>query len=386
MAGIKCRVQNTDLIAACHDQHLLTIAAGDNVVRLLPPLIVTPAESTRRPTGLQRACAALARSPADGDGLRHRAMGAPRHFLDIADFDAGALSAMLAGSRAMKEARAGKARGEREAGLPLAGRLLAMIFAKPSTRTRVSFEVAMRQLGGDTLMLSAHEMQIGRGETIADTARVLSRYVDAIMIRAASHQALLELAEHATVPVINGLTDASHPCQVMADLLTLEEKKGSLQGLAVAWTGDSCNVTNSWIHAAGRFGFAMRVASPRELAPGAGNPGLGAGQQGRPHGHRRSVSGGVGRRLRRHRHVGVDERRRFGQPAQSAQALSGQWRAHEDAPSREAIFMHCLPAHRGEEVTAEVIDGPQSVVFDEAENRLHIQKSILLHCLRRQLS
>jgi ornithine carbamoyltransferase len=309
-------------------------------------------------------------------------MGAPRHFLDIADFDASVLTAMLSGGRAMKEARWGKARGEREAGLPLAGKLLAMIFARPSTRTRVSFDVAMRQLGGDTLMLSAHEMQIGRGETIADTARVLSRYVDAIMIRATSHQALMELAEHATVPVINGLTDASHPCQVMADLLTLEEKKGSLRGLAVAWTGDSCNVANSWIHAAGKFGFAMRVASPETLAPGrairdwARDNGVDLTVTHDPF---QAVSGADCVVTDTWMSMNVEDstnRHNLLKPYQVNGALMKNARP-------DAVFMHCLPAHRGEEVTGEVIDGPQSVVFDEAENRLHIQKSILLHCLDR---
>ncbi len=307
-------------------------------------------------------------------------MGGPRHFLDLADFDSDALSAMLAASRAIKQARLGKARGEREANLPLAGRLLAMVFARPSTRTRVSFDVAMRQLGGDTLMLSAQEMQIGRGETIADTARVLSRYVDAIMIRAASHQALLELAEHATVPVINGLTDASHPCQVMADLLTLEEKKGSLKDLAVAWSGDSCNVTNSWIHAAGRFGFAMRVASPRELEPAAAiqhwaranNVDLMVTQD--PF---QAVSGADCVVTDTWLSMNVADSANRHNLLKPYQVNGSLMRCAKP----QAVFMHCLPAHRGEEVTAEVIDGPQSVVFDEAENRLHIQKSILLHCL-----
>ncbi|MDP9138255.1 MAG: ornithine carbamoyltransferase [Pseudomonadota bacterium] len=308
-------------------------------------------------------------------------MGEPRHFLDIADFDAVALAGMLSAGRAMKEARQGQARGAREAGLPLAGTLLAMIFAKPSTRTRVSFDVAMRQLGGDTLVLSAHEMQIGRGESIADTARVLSRYVDAIMIRAASHQVLMELAEHATVPVINGLTDASHPCQVMADLLTLEEKKGPLRNLSVAWTGDSCNVANSWIHAAGKFGFAMRVASPESLAPGqtirdwAHDNGVDLTITNDPF---RAVSGADCVVTDTWMSMNVEDstnRHNLLKPYQVNRALM-------KSAKPDAIFMHCLPAHRGEEVTDEVIDGPQSVVFDEAENRLHIQKSILLHCLR----
>jgi ornithine carbamoyltransferase len=307
-------------------------------------------------------------------------MGTPRHFLDIADFDATALTAMLTRARAMKDARRGRPRGEREAGMPLAGKLLAMIFARPSTRTRVSFDVAMRQLGGDTLILSAHEMQIGRGESIADTARVLSRYVDAIMIRAASHQTLMELAEHATVPVINGLTDASHPCQVMADLLTLEEKKGSLCGLAVAWTGDSCNVTNSWIHAAGRFAFTLRVASPESLAPGrairdwARDNGVDLTVT---HDPLAAVSGADCVVTDTWMSMNVEDsvnRHNLLKPYQVNGELLKNARP-------DAVFMHCLPAHRGEEVTAEVIDGPRSVVFDEAENRLHIQKSILLHCL-----
>jgi ornithine carbamoyltransferase len=308
------------------------------------------------------------------------AMVVPRHFLDIADFDSPTLSAMLSGSRAMKEARRRKPRGEREPGLPLSGRVLAMIFAKPSTRTRVSFDVAMRQLGGETVMLSANEMQIGRGETIADTARVLSRYVDAIMIRAASHQNLMELADHASVPVINGLTDVSHPCQVMADLLTLEEKKGSLQGLTVAWTGDSCNVTNSWIHAAGRFRFALRVASPESLAPGqaiqdwARDNDVDLEISADPF---RAVSGADCVVTDTWMSMNVADsanRHNLLKPYQVNAALM-------KVAKPDAVFMHCLPAHRGEEVTAGVIDGPQSVVFDEAENRLHIQKSILLHCL-----
>jgi ornithine carbamoyltransferase len=255
-----------------------------------------------------------------------------------------------------------------------------MIFERPSTRTRVSFDVAMRQMGGETVVLTAAEMQLDRGETIADTARVLSRYVDAIMIRATKHEALLELARHATVPVINGLTDRSHPCQVMADLLTLEEKKGRLDNLVVAWCGDSCNVTNSWIHAAGKFGFALRVASPEPLQP------------------EKSLLDWA-QAIKANVRVTAD-------PAEAVKeadcVIADTWVSMNVADTanrhnllkpyqvdaelmklakKDAIFMHCLPAHRGEEVTAAVIDGPQSVVFDEAENRLHIQKSILAFCL-----
>jgi ornithine carbamoyltransferase len=307
-------------------------------------------------------------------------MSPPRHFLDLTDIAADELAHILAHGQAMKQARRGLPQGEREAGLPLKGRLLAMIFERPSTRTRVSFDVAMRQMGGDTLLLSAHDMQLGRGETIADTARVLSRYVDAIMIRATTHAALLELAGHATVPVINGLTDRSHPCQIMADLLTLQERKKRLPGLTIAWCGDSCNVTNSWIHAAGKFGFAMRIASPEPLQPDAGimnwakansvdllvtdDPAVavkGADCVVTDTWISMNVTDGA-------------NRHNLLKPYQVTGELM-------KLAKKDALFMHCLPAHRGEEVAAEVIDGPQSIVFDEAENRLHAQKSILSYCL-----
>ena len=307
-------------------------------------------------------------------------MSEPRHFLDLSDFDASDLAAILDRGQSMKRARQGEPQGARELGRPLAGKLLAMIFERPSTRTRVSFDVAMRQMGGETLLLSAHDMQLGRGETIADTARVLSRYVDAIMIRSTSHASLLELARFATVPVINGLTDRSHPCQIMADLLTLQEKKKRLAGLTVAWCGDSCNVTNSWIHAAGKFGLALRIASPEPLQPQAwitewagrnkvdllitSDPAM-AVKEADCVVTDTWVSMNVTEPANRHNLL---------KPYQVTSALMKL--AKEDA-----LFMHCLPAHRGEEVTAEVIDGPQSIVFDEAENRLHAQKSILAFCL-----
>jgi ornithine carbamoyltransferase len=304
----------------------------------------------------------------------------PRHFLDLSEFDGATLKRLIDAARRRKKARAGLTRGALDDDAPLAGRMLAMIFEKPSTRTRISFDVGMQELGGKTIVLTGAEMQLGRGETIADTARVLSRYVDAIMIRTLQHSMLLELAENADVPVINGLTKLSHPCQVMADVMTFEEKKGSIRGRTVAWTGDANNVLASWVHAASRFDFSLRVATPAELAA---PPALRkwAEKAGAKVAFMRSPEDAV---------AGADcvvtdtwvsmgdkdatKRHNLLKPYQVNATLMK--RAHE-----EAIFMHCLPAHRGEEVTDEVIDGPQSAVFDEAENRLHIQKAILHWCL-----
>ena len=255
-----------------------------------------------------------------------------------------------------------------------------MIFEKPSTRTRVSFDVGMRQLGGEAIMLTGAEMQLGRGETIADTARVLSRYVDAIMIRILSHEALLELAAYATVPVINGLTRRSHPCQVMADLMTFEEHRGPIEGRTIAWSGDDNNVLASWAHAAERFKFKLNVATPPQLAPNKGMKDwikatgasvmLGNDPEAAVRGADCVVTDtwvSMGDKDGEHRHNLL-------KPYQvNAKLMS--------LAKPDAIFMHCLPAHRGEEVTDEVIDGPQSVVFDEAENRLHAQKGILAWCL-----
>ena len=301
----------------------------------------------------------------------------PRHFLDIADFSGAELRHVLDASAALKARRR---RGEVPAERPLAGKMLAMVFDKPSTRTRVSFDVAMRELGGETLMLTGAEMQLGRGETIADTARVLSRYVDAIMIRILEQDMLAELAAHATVPVINGLTKVSHPCQIMADVLTFEEHRGPIKGRTVAWTGDSNNVLASWVQAAARLDFRMHVATPAELAPPADL-------------------------LAWARREGADVtvgRDPFAAVADADAIVTDCWVSMGDedeshrhnllapyqvnerlmaASSRDPIFMHCLPAHRGEEVTDAVMDGPRSVVFDEAENRLHAQKGILAWCL-----
>ena len=303
--------------------------------------------------------------------------GAARHFLDLLDLPATELRGLLAASASMKSHRA---EAKRSGHGPLAGKTLAMIFDKPSTRTRVSFDVAMRELGGETIMLTGAEMQLGRGETLADTARVLSRYVDAIMIRILEHSDLLELAQYATVPVINGLTKRSHPCQVMADILTFEEHRGPIKGRKIAWSGDYNNVLSSWIDASARFEFHLDIACPPELQP--------------PPGRLEAAKAAGGKVALR------DDP--FAAVKDASAVISDCWVSMGDedeanrhnflaryqvnsdlmkAASPDAIFMHCLPAHRGEEVTDEVIDGPQSVVFDEAENRLHAQKGVLAWCL-----
>ena len=260
-----------------------------------------------------------------------------RHFLDLIDVAKPVLAGLIDNSRAMKAERARGVISE-----PLAGKTLAMIFDKPSTRTRVSFDVAMRQLGGEAIMLTAQEMQLGRGETLADTARVLSRYVDAIMIRILDHEAVAELARNATVPVINGLTRRSHPCQVLADVMTFEEKRGPIRGRTVAWTGDTNNVLASWMHAAERFEFQLRVATPAELRAEEMADGLGEIVRRRDQDRRRPGSRGQGRRLRRHRHLGVDGRPRRQDAAQRAQALPGQCAPDGEGQARRAV--HALPA------------------------------------------
>ena len=299
----------------------------------------------------------------------------PRHFLELSAIATPELRRILDAAAGFKR-RAGGGPGP----LPLAGRSLAMIFEKPSTRTRVSFEMAMKQLGGDVVVMTAGEMQLGRGETMADTARVLSRYVDAIMIRTTDDAVLRELAAGAAVPVINGLTDRSHPCQLMADVMTFEEHRGDIRGRRVAWCGDGNNMARTWIEAAGRFGFSLRLACPPELAPPADCVAWARGEGAAveiSEDPREAVDGAdcvvtdiwvsMGQ-------SGADRRKRMLAP----------YRVDEDLMSRaapDAIFMHCLPARRGEEVSAGVIDGPQSAVWDEAENRLHAQKGILAWCL-----
>jgi ornithine carbamoyltransferase len=296
-----------------------------------------------------------------------------RHFLDLAEIPATELRRILDSSRAMKaRRRTDKAAADQV----LAGKKVAMIFEQPSLRTRISFEVGIRELGGDPLMITGKEIELGEREAISDQARVLSRYVDAIMIRSLKHDLVVELAQHATVPVINGLTKRSHPCQVMADLMTFEEHRGEISGKTVAWSGDANNVLASWMHAAQRFDFRLNVATPRELSP------------------REELLGWV----RKHKadvHLMDDP---FEAASGASCIISDAWVSMGDkdegrrhnllkpyqvndrlmkAARPDAIFMHCLPAHRGEEVTDDVIDGPQSVVLDEAENRLHAQKGIL---------
>jgi ornithine carbamoyltransferase len=320
---------------------------------------------------------ARARPPAATSGPRTGARSgtpeAPRHFLDLRDFDTATLRHMLDIGRGFKQAGGVSSR-------PLAGKTLALIFEKPSTRTRVSFEVAMRQLGGDVIVLSAKEMQLGRGETVADTARVLSRYVDAIMLRTDRVAKLRELVQHATVPVINGLTEASHPCQVMADVMTFEEHRGPIAGQVVAWCGDGNNVAQSWIEAAARFGFTLRVATPAVLAPDAG-----VLAWAREQGADVLVTDSPEEAVAGARCVVTDTWVSMADdPNESRHNLLAPYRVTEALMAQaapDAVFMHCLPAHRGEEVTAGVIDGPQSVVFDEAENRLHAQKGVLAWAL-----
>jgi ornithine carbamoyltransferase len=304
-------------------------------------------------------------------------MSGPRHFLDLSDFTATDLKGFLDRARSMK---AGFRRDEVPKERPLAGKVLAMVFDKPSTRTRVSFDVGMRQLGGETIMLTGKEMQLGRGESIADTARVLSRYVDAIMIRMLDHAAMRELAANATVPVINGLSKMSHPCQVMADVMTFEEKKGAIAGRTVAWSGDANNVLGSWVHAASRFDFDLRIATPPELSP---RDGLMAWAK--ANGARVTLTSDPFEAVDGSDCVVTDCWVSMGDEDEGRrQNLLQRYQVNAQlmsAAGKGAIFMHCLPAHRGEEVTDDVIDGPQSVVFDEAENRLHAQKGILAWCM-----
>jgi ornithine carbamoyltransferase len=315
--------------------------------------------------------------PKKGSGMS----GIP-HFLDIHHFEKPALDTLISTARAIKTQRTGRDKGIRDAGEPLKGKVLAMIFERPSTRTRVSFEVGMRQLGGDVLMLSAAEMQLGRSETIADTARVLSRYVDGIMLRAASHDSLVEIAAHATVPVINGLTNETHPCQVMADVMTLEERKGPLARQRIAWVGDCNNVAASWVHAIGQLGGELVLGCPDELAPSSELMAWARGRKAHVK-HVTSAEDAVKDAdcvitdawVSMHNTDG-ERRHNLLKPYQVNSGLM-------KLAKPDAFFMHCLPAHRNEEVTDEVMDGPHSVVFDEAENRLHVQKAILLHCFGR---
>ena len=303
--------------------------------------------------------------------------GKPRHFLDLADFSTAEIEALLASAKALK---ARHRKGDLGDYLPLLGRKIALVFQQPSLRTRMSFDVGINELGAHVLIVSGDEIELGQRESIADTARVMSRYVDAIMIRMLSHLELSELAQYASVPVINGLTKKSHPCQVLADIQTFEERLGSIRGRTVAWTGDANNVLTSWIHAAARLDVKLKIATPEQLAPGREILDWAAREKADltlttdPY---EAVDAAdcvitdcwvsMGDSDREYRHNLL-------RPYQVDSRLM-------DAAGKDAIFMHCLPAKRGEEVAAEIIDGPRSAVWDEAENRLHAQKAVLVWAL-----
>ena len=304
------------------------------------------------------------------------------HFLDINKTSPADLRGMIDTARSIKDARNNRPKGAPDDDQPLAGRMVALIFEKPSTRTRVSFDVGVRQMGGQTMVLSGTDMQLGHGETIADTARVLSRYVDLIMIRTFEEQTLLDMAEHATVPVINGLTNRTHPCQIMADVMTFEEHRGPIRGRKVVWSGDGNNVFASFAHAAGQFGFDLTFTGPETLDP---EPGFLA----------EARSKGVQITIERDPHKAVlgadlvvtDTWVSMHDPVSARERRHNQLRGYQvnellmSQAKPDALFMHCLPAHRDDEATSAVMDGPHSVIFDEAENRLHAQKAIMRWCL-----
>jgi ornithine carbamoyltransferase len=303
---------------------------------------------------------------------------AVRHFLDLDEIDAKTLRRIIDAAHAMKAA--GKRVPARLKPKGIKDDVLVLIFEKPSTRTRVSFDVAMRQLGGQTIMLNQTDLQLGRGESIADTARVLSRYADAIMIRANRHETLLDLARHATIPVINGLTDKTHPCQIMADILTFEEHVGPIKGRTVAWVGDGNNVAACIHEAAAKFGFTLRVACPAELAPKDDIVDWVRREKADV-----AIMTDPAKAVRGVDCIVTDTWVSMGDTDGARRKQLLRPYAVDDAlmakAAKDAIFMHCLPAYRGNEVTESVLEGPQSVVFDEAENRLHAQKAILAWCL-----
>ena len=303
-----------------------------------------------------------------------------KHFLDLIDIPAIELRAILDDAKEMKAARSGWPKGKVDTGSPLDGRILAMIFEKSSTRTRTSFDVGMRQLGGQTIVLNSGDMQLGRGETIDDTAKVLSRYVDIAMIRANNHQDVVDLAKSASIPVVNGLTDKSHPCQIMADLQTLEERGLTLRGSRIAWVGDGNNVCTSFIDAAAKFGFSLAIGTPDGYNADADRIERARNEQGRIETFDRADKAVAGADV-----VVADTFVSMGdKDAEKRLSDLAGFMVDDNLMAKAnggAIFLHCLPAHRGEEVTASVIDGPQSAVFDEAENRLHAQKAILKWCL-----
>ncbi|WP_299191955.1 ornithine carbamoyltransferase [uncultured Litoreibacter sp.] len=298
-----------------------------------------------------------------------------KHFLDIHTTSPADLRKIIDTGRIIKEARAGKPKGALDQDTPLKDHVVALIFEKPSTRTRVSFDVGVRQMGGSTMVLSGADMQLGHGETIADTAQVLSRYVDLIMMRTFEEDTLLEMAEHATVPVINGLTNRTHPCQIMADILTFEEHNGPIKGKKVVWSGDGNNVFASFAHAAKQFEFDLVFTGPPPLDPEASLDGLYTTVRD-PH---EAVDGAD--------LVVTDTWVSMHDPQSARERRHNQLRGYQvnralmDSAKPDALFMHCLPAHRDDEATSEVMDGPNSVIFDEAENRLHAQKAVMKWCL-----
>ncbi|MEO1329163.1 MAG: ornithine carbamoyltransferase [Pseudomonadota bacterium] len=308
----------------------------------------------------------------------------PRHFLELDAVSPADLRAIVDEARRRKIARGGAPKGAPDHDAPLAGYLLAMVFEKPSTRTRVSFDVAMRQLGGGAIVLNGSELQIGRGETFGDTGRVLSGYADAIMVRTFQPRDLEEMAAASTVPVINGLTNRSHPCQIVADILTYEESRGPIKGAKIAWTGDGNNVAATFVQAAAAFEFQLTIACPETLEPDAEIL-----KAARAAGASIEIERDAAKAVEGADCVVTDTWLSMNDPDEVRQARHNQLRPYQvdsalmAKAKADAIFMHCLPAHRGEEATAEVMDGPQSVIFPEAENRLHAQKGILLWCLGR---
>lgn len=304
------------------------------------------------------------------------------HFLDIHTTPADDLRAIIDQAKAIKNARAGLPKGALDADAPLAGQMVALIFEKPSTRTRVSFDVGVRQMGGQTMVLSGQDMQLGHGETIADTARVLSRYVDMIMIRTFEEATLQEMAEYASVPVINGLTNRTHPCQIMADILTFEEHRGPIAGKKVVWSGDGNNVCASFIHAAGQFGFDLTFTGPQTLDPEAVFV-----EEARAKGVNITIERDARAAVESADLIVTDTWVSMHDPQSARERRHNQLRPYQvnqdlmALAKPDALFMHCLPAHRDEEATTAVMDGPNSVIFDEAENRLHAQKAVMRYCL-----
>jgi ornithine carbamoyltransferase len=304
------------------------------------------------------------------------------HFLDINKTAPSDLRSMIDNARRIKDARNGRPKGATDAEQPLAGHMVALIFEKPSTRTRVSFDVGVRQMGGQTMTLSGADMQLGHGETIADTARVLSRYVDMIMIRTFEEATLLEMAEHATVPVINGLTNRTHPCQIMADIMTFEEHRGPIKGRKVVWSGDGNNVFASFAHAAGQFGFDLVFTGPPPL-----DPEMVFVEEARAKGVSVTIERDPFKAVEGADLVVTDTWVSMHDPQSARERRHNQLRAYQvnealmARAKPDALFMHCLPAHRDDEATSAVMDGPHSVIFDEAENRLHAQKAVMRWCL-----